>query len=164
MVTTYTLAEVAYLELADMIQEAKAARAFLPFKGDREPFLDSMGQMEGFADYHFFLFLRDQSDPVGFAVILPHKEDKVVSIGPVYVREQLQGRGLGRRLIGGLIEWAKAREVKALFTQTWGGNTRARRLLEDLGFQFLREKPDTRVDGDSTVQYLLEVNNPPAWE
>ena len=147
-----------------MIQEAKSARAFLPFKDDREPFLDSMGQMEGLADYHFFLLLKDLSEPIGFAVILPHKEEKVVSIGPLYVREQVQGRGLGRRLIEGLIEWAKTKEVRALFTQTWGGNTRARRLLEDLGFQFLREKPDTRVNGDSTVQYLLEISDPLARE
>ncbi len=147
-----------------MIQEAKAVRAFLPFKGNREPFLDSMGQMEGLADCHFFLFLSDQSEPIGFAVILPHKEERVVSIGPVYVREQFQGQGLGRRLIEGLVEWAKIKGVRALFTQTWGGNTRARRLLENLGFQFLREKPDTRVNGDSTVQYLLEINNLVAWE
>ena len=162
--TAYTLAEGAYSELVDLIQEAKAARAFLPFKGDREPFLDSMGQREGFADYHFFLFLKDQSEPVGFAAILPHKEEKAVSIGPLYVREQFQGRGLGRRLIEGMIEWSKIKEIRALFTQTWGDNTRARRLLEDLGFEFLREKSDTRANGDSTVQYLLEMSNLPAWE
>ncbi len=157
--TTCVLVEVAYSALADLIQEAKAVSAFLPLEDDGSSFLDGMGQFEGLPESHFFLFLGGDSEAVGFAAILPHEAEGILSIGPVYVREKYQGRGLGRKLVEEIISWAEDRGSKGLFTQTWGENVRSRRVLERLGFEFLKEKLNTRVNGDSTVQYHLEFRS-----
>lgn len=154
---TCALVEVSYSELRNLIQEASAANAFLPLKGDEEPFLHSMGRLEGLPDHHFLLFLMDQAEEIGFAVMLPHAEAGVLAIGPLYVGQQYQGQGLGRVLLEEVISWARIREVSGLFAQTWGANTRSRRLLEGAGFEFLQEVPGMRVNGDSTVQYLLDM-------
>jgi GNAT superfamily N-acetyltransferase len=154
----YRLVEAEYSDLSDLIREAKGVNAFLPIKEDEEPFLDSMGQFEGLPDHHFFLFREEGSAAVGFAVVLPHREAGVLTIGPVYVSERHRGRGLGGQMLEELITWSRLRGVRGLFTETWGRNDRSRRLLEAAGFRFLGEKPLTRVDGDSTVQYFLELS------
>ena len=96
---TCVLVEVAYSALSDLMKEAMAVGAFLPLKGDEDSFLDSMGQSEGLSGSHFFLFLRRDSEAVGFAALLPHRVEGILSIGPVYVKEKYQGQGLGRRLV-----------------------------------------------------------------
>jgi GNAT superfamily N-acetyltransferase len=153
------LVEVAYSALSDLIQEAKAMSAFVPLKADESSFLDSMGRLEGFPESHFFLLVRGDSEAVGFAAMLPHEEEETLSIGPVYVREEYQGQGLGRRLVEEIVSWAEDRGGKWLFTQTWGENVGSRRVLEGLGFEFVEEELNTRVNGDSTVQYVLELRS-----
>lgn len=152
----YQLREVAYSDLADLIQEAKSLKAFLPSKSDEGAFLDSLRRFEGRSGSHFFLFLQGDAEAVGFATILPYKAAKMLSIGPLYVKKKYQGQGLGKTLVAEVISWAMHRGLKGLFTQTWGENERSRRVFEKLGFEFLGAKPNTRVNGDSTIQYMLK--------
>jgi RimJ/RimL family protein N-acetyltransferase len=150
------LLEVAYSDLSDLIQEAESLKAFLPSKSNEFSFLDSMGKFEGSSGSHFFLFVQGDAETVGFATILPYKADEILSIGPIYVKKKYQGQGLGKTLVEEIISWAMNRGLKGLFTQTWGENERSRRVFEKLGFKFLGEKPDARVNGDSTIQYMLK--------
>lgn len=117
----------------------------------------SLADCAGHEGYVFFALLDDAAKAVGFVVILPHQQEGVSSVGPVYVGSGYRGKGLGRRLIEETIRWAKGKEIRRLFTKTWGGNTRSRRLFEGVGFRMVQEEPDTRVNGDSTVEYFLKV-------
>jgi hypothetical protein len=56
-------------------------------------------------------------------------------------------------------QWAQDREARKLHTATWGQNLRARQLFEGLGFECINEIPDARVNGDSTVEYLLHLED-----
>ena len=155
---TYSLQEVTFSDLTGLVQEAIDTKSFLPLKGDEESFLRSLPQLfGGHPDCRFFVLLENQVQEIGFIVVLPHKEERTLSIGPMYIREQCQGMGLGKHLVEGLIRWAKAEGIEWLFTQTWGENTRSRRVFEGLGFQCVGEEPGTRVNGDSTVKYLLQI-------
>jgi RimJ/RimL family protein N-acetyltransferase len=155
----YRLTEATYSELANLIQEAKEENAFLSLREDTGSFLDVMGQFDGLPDHHFFLYQREKTDAVGFAVILPHKEEGARSLGPIYVRQRYRGGGFGKQIVEKLIAWSHAKEIRKLFAQTWGSNEKSRRLLEASGFELLQEKPNTRVSGDSTVQYALDLRS-----
>lgn len=157
---TCSLKEVTFSDLTDLIREANATEAFLPERGDGESFLyNFLREFEGDRDCHFFALLKDRSQEIGFIVTLPHQEEGTLSIGPLYIGEQYRGMGFGRRLVEELIRWAKAREIRRLFTRTWGGNIHSRRIFEGLLFQLVKEVPDTRINGDSTVQYLLQIDS-----
>ena len=153
----YKLKEVKYTSLIEMIYEAKRNNAFIPLKDDDEIFLDYMKQLEGTKGCHFFTFHQIDSQTVGFATILPHKDEKILSIGPIYIMKDFQGQGLGRKLVVELISWAKRSGLKGLFTKTWGENIRSRSIFEGLGFKFKKEKLNDRVNGDSSVHYFLSL-------
>lgn len=150
--------EVKYAELAELIQEAKETRSFLPIKKDEKPFLEKMEQFDGRCDHHFFLYKNNFGKSVGFAVILPHQIDGVLSLGPIYVIKSEQGKGHGRKMVENIITWCSNRCVRSLATQTWGSNVKSQQLLESLGFEYVEEKKNTRTNGDSTVIYVLELN------
>jgi GNAT superfamily N-acetyltransferase len=157
-VVNCSLREVTFSDLAALIREAVRSGAFLPLKGDAEPFLLSMPRLlEGHPDYHLFVLEANEGREVGFVVTLPHKEAGTVSIGPLYVRERYRGRGWGGQMVACLVAWAGSRGITALFAQTWGKNAASRRILEGLGFRCVGEAADTRVDGDSTIKYRLQI-------
>lgn len=151
----YTLKEAKYSRLSELIDEARLLKAFLPSKNDELLFIDRVQKFERCPGYHFFSYLNNDSEIVGFAMILPYKEKDIRSIGPIYVRKSFQGKGLGKKLVQEVVSWAKRQKLKGLFTQTWGENIRSRRVFEQLGFVLQKEIPDKRVNGDSTIHYLL---------
>jgi L-amino acid N-acyltransferase YncA len=155
----YSMQEKTFSDLTALVWEAETAQAFLPLRGDEPPVLyNLLKRFEGHQDCHFFALLKEPSQEVGFIVTLPYKREGTLGVGPLYIREQYRGMGLGKRLVQELIRWARARGVKGLFAQTWGENVSSRRIFESLGFQFVGETPDTRINGDSTVQYLLQMD------
>jgi ribosomal protein S18 acetylase RimI-like enzyme len=52
----------------------------------------------------------------------------------LYVETEVQGRGLGRRLIAAALEHPRLAEASRIFVQVWERNERAVRLYESLGF------------------------------
>jgi GNAT superfamily N-acetyltransferase/NTP pyrophosphatase (non-canonical NTP hydrolase) len=153
----HSVHEVRALDLAGVLHEAIATAAFVPRRDDTEPFLlFLLAEGDALAGTRFFALHGPTEEVVGFAVILPHDEEGTVSLGPLYVREPERGKGLGRYLVSTVIRWAGLHGARRLFTQTWGRNATARRLFEHLGFRLIHETPDARIDGDSTVDYMLD--------
>lgn len=156
---TYSFTERQLAEVADVVREADRAGAFLPPKD--EPGFSAyayLAQEQGEAGFHLFALTDSASRTVGFVTIRPTKRQATSYIGPAYVRDQYRGMGLGKLLFDRLIEWCKAHGVRSLYTNTWGANAATRRIFEGLGFCLVRESPDTRVNGDSTVYYLLDID------
>jgi phosphinothricin acetyltransferase len=59
----------------------------------------------------------------------------------VYVAEAQRGRGLGRRLLGALIECARARERRLVMARIVEGNPGSRALHEAMGFRTIGVMP-----------------------
>ncbi len=154
----YEIKESKYTDLFELIDEAKKLNAFVQSKEDKMIFLDCMKELENISECYFFLYIKDNSVPIGFAIILPYKDNKILSIGPIYIKEKFQGQGLGKQLVEELIFWAKNNRKIGLFTKTWGENIRSRKIFVELGFSFLKEEKNVRMNGDSTIQYLIKWN------
>ncbi len=77
----------------------------------------------------------------------------------VAVADEWQHRGLGKRLLAHLIDYARAHGVKRLYSMDSMGNTRMRKLARDVGFS---ERPDPD-DASQVICHLdLEPDADPA--
>ena len=158
---THSVQEVAFSDLAELVDETISTGAFIERRDDaNEPFLrvipEIFGEDPGF---RCFAVLEDGDKPIGYVTILPREGSGELDIGPLYVRTQDQGHGLGRRLMEAALEYARGKEVQTIHSATWGENIRVQRLFESLGFERIQEIPDARVDGDSTVEYALRLGS-----
>ena len=88
---------------------------------------------------------------------VPGADQDTVDIGPTFVTTKLRGRGLGKRMVSDVVEWASERGIRRLVVATWGENARARHVFEAAGFRFTHEEPNARVNGDSTVYFELDL-------
>ena len=158
---TYSLQEVAFVDLAELVDETISTGAFVDRKDDTdEPFLRAIPELFGNEPgFRCLAVLADGDKPVGYVTILPREDSDALDIGPLYVGTQYRGRGLGRRLMEGALDYARGEGVKKIHTATWGENRRVQRLFESLGFERIREIPDARINGDSTVEYVLRLAN-----
>ena len=158
---TYSLQEVAFVDLTELVDETISTGAFIEQRDDAdEPFLRAIPEI--FCDepeFRCIAVLEDGVKPVGYVTIFPHDDSGALDIGPLYVRLQCRGRGLGRRLMERALEYAGDGGVQKVFTATWGENNRVQRLFESLGFKPIREIPDARIDGDSTIEYVLRLTD-----
>jgi len=157
----YSLQEVAFTRLAELVDETINTGAFIERRDDAdEPFLRAIPEILG-ADPGFrcFAALEDGDKPVGYVTVFPHDDSGALDIGPLYVRAQYRGRGLGRRLMERALEYARGNDAQEIYTATWGENIRVQRLFESLGFTRIREIPEARINGDSTVEYVLRLTN-----
>ncbi len=145
-------------DVADLVADADAAGAFLAARDDPgftlAEYLQSREGREGFR----LFALRDAAgEPVGFVTDEPARKRGSHDIAVSYVRREDRGRGLGRRLVAEIVERCRREGVATVHTRTWGANAASRRIFESLGFECLREVPDARIDGDSTVFYRLDL-------
>jgi diamine N-acetyltransferase len=53
----------------------------------------------------------------------------------IYVAAEVQGRGLGRRLMNAALEHPRLADASRIYLQVWERNERAMRLYESLGFE-----------------------------
>jgi RimJ/RimL family protein N-acetyltransferase len=152
--TMYIFEDSSFAEIEDLVEEAEAAQAFVPMKGDVPPYLLNLFEyFQQKCEYRFFLLLDNQRTKLGFLLFLLHPEENAMSIGSMYIGQKYQGQGLGIRLVKEAVQWAKAQGADTIFTQTWGQNIRSQRIFERFHFQRTQEIPDTRINGDSTVKY-----------
>ena len=158
---TYSLQEVVFSNLRELVDETINTGAFIERRDDAGgPFLRAIPEIFGDEpDFRCLAVLADGDKPVGYVTILPREDSGALDIGPLYVGTQYRGRGLGRRLMEGALDYARGEGVKKIHTATWGENRRVQRLFESLGFERIREIPDTRINGDSTVEYVLRLAN-----
>ncbi len=151
------LQETSLAAAQEIIREVDQTNAFVVAKD--EPDFSTwafLGEFEREQDFHLFGLIA-RSEMVGFISVLPHAGQDALDIGPMYVRPRFRGRGWGRAQIAGVVEWAGARGTRRLYLRTWGQNARVRHIVEKLGFRLDREIPNARIDGDSTVYYVLDM-------
>jgi GNAT superfamily N-acetyltransferase len=155
----YALEETTCPRLTDLIQDALETGALLQRRSDDAPFLEAVGGIfEGDPNFHVFAVADSGDRPLGFTMTLPGQSDGVLVIGPTFITERCRGRGLGKYMLQRLIDRARDWHVSRLVFETWGRNAAARRLVESLGFRFAAEELNARVNGDSTVAYVLDLN------
>ncbi|HEV2273807.1 MAG TPA: GNAT family N-acetyltransferase [Acidobacteriaceae bacterium] len=77
------------------------------------------------------------SVPVGCCALIPHGPARF-EIGKMAVREDLQGRGIGRKLMDSAIELARSLGANRLYLETNHSLDAALRLYESVGFVHLQ--------------------------
>jgi GNAT superfamily N-acetyltransferase len=158
---SFEFRETTPAEISHLVQEVLDTSAFVERSTDPEPFVAEAPRI--FADeprFRIFALAREDRQPVGFVMVLPGEDRETLDIGPTYVTAEVRGQGLGKELVGQVVNWARGHGVDRLVVATWGANARARHVFESVGFSFSREELGTRVDGDSTVHYELEFSRP----
>ncbi len=85
----------------------------------------------GYADA--VLVAEESGEPAGFAT-LRVVEDGVGRLELLGVASGQRGRGVGGRLVQGVLEWCRERGLGRVFTITQGCNTAAQRLYQRAGF------------------------------
>ena len=61
--------------------------------------------------------------------------DRVATIGSMYVNPEFHGKGIGRQLMGAVLESAKRHGFTEATLHILAGNTRARKFYEELGWE-----------------------------
>lgn len=90
------------------------------------------------ADYPSWVMLRDDAVVGYFLMSLAAREAHVLNI---CVDPELQGHGLGRRLLRALLHLARARQVERVFLEVRPSNTGAIALYHDEGFNEIGRRP-----------------------
>jgi RimJ/RimL family protein N-acetyltransferase len=75
----------------------------------------------------------------------------------MYISKKFRGQRFGEKQIEEAIDKVKRTNIKGIKTRTWGENKASRKIFENLNFKLVEEKPNTRINGDSTVKYYLEL-------
>ncbi len=148
--------EISISEARDIVREADLEKTFLPSISAPNFTVENF-LAQGEPGYRIFGSLDDNSKIIGFITLKTDKE-KVVNIGPMYVAKDSRNIGLGKWQVEKVIEWANNQGMKGIFTKTWGKNVASRKIFDELGFKLKEEKPNARVNGDSTVKYYLDLS------
>jgi RimJ/RimL family protein N-acetyltransferase len=154
----FTFKEMTSEQIQHIVDEADKEGRFLPQK--EEPNFKVSELFKYFMnnkDFYIFAFMEG-THITGFISILPTNEENTLSIGPMYISQRYQGHGLGKKQVIEVIKWAKDKNIKKLYTKTWGQNFRSRRIFESLGFTFVTEISCARINGDSTVKYEYVIS------
>lgn len=153
------LREVSYAKIKPLAIEVVETGAFVTRRDDDIPFVLSLDEWEGLPGVHFFLVEGENGEPAGFTSLLPPEgeESSDVVIGPTYLSPAFRGRGWGKSMLREVIGWATQGGARCFSSQTWGRNVVMRAIFEDLGFHLLKEILDARINGDSTVFYMMEI-------
>lgn len=153
----YTFKNIDITQAQDLIQEADEGEFFLSSRSDPKflvmEFLLEKSKKEGF---HLFVAVNSENTQLGFISLFPYKEN-IFAIGPMYIKKEFQGRGIGKFQVVNLMKWAREKGIRELFTKTWGHNTASRKIFESVGFIIDKEILNDRVDGDSTINYKLKL-------
>lgn len=146
--------EVDINEIRDVINESDEGHYFLPHKEEPDfKASELFGYfIQTFGTVNLFSCLID-NNITGFVSILPSDEVGVMSIGPMFISPKYQGLGLGKLQVEKVMEWAKDKSLKKLYTKTWGQNLRSRHIFESLNFTLQEVVMDQRINGDSSVKY-----------
>ncbi len=82
-----------------------------------------------------FMTLKHEGEDVGFGMAVV--ERGMAEVGAIIIDERLRGKGLARRLVIGLMDWAAQTGASQAYLQVEPTNTHAVDLYRSLGFQEL---------------------------
>lgn len=143
-------------ELENLILEAEKGKAFLPSKEKPEetilPLMNKFGKKGYFKIYGF---ANKQGEVMSFISIF--EGDNSIDIGPMYVGKDFRGMGFGIKQVENIIQMYSEKGVKEMQTQTWGENQASQSIMLKQKFELIETIPDSRVNGDSTVKFKLEL-------
>ncbi len=152
------LVQVAFDDIIDVLREVDQTGAFVHSRDEPDfSVVEFLRSFEGSPGFALFAW-QAQGRVAGFVSLLPDEDADTLSVGPMYVRPAFQGQGIGGAQFAAVVAWAQERGARRLWVRTWGGNVRARRVFERAGFNLDHEIPDHRVNGDSTVYYLMDID------
>ncbi len=154
-VESATLRECRPEDISELIAESDTA--FLastkhPNETTTEKFMAFKG------DPNFALYVLEvDGRPVSYISALSHTDSSTIAIGPMYVSKDFRGLGFGLRQVEEFIDMYRTKGYMGIFTRTWGANAASKGVFERLGFSLVGTKSNDRVDGDDTLEYLLQI-------
>jgi len=104
---------------------------------------------------HHFLLASIHKTAVGFASYSATKEVAVYKLQKLYVRTDIQGRGLGKALINHVIDRIQPLQASALLLNVKRDNT-AVAFYEKMGFAVVREEDIDIGNGYFMNDYVME--------
>lgn len=151
-----TLVKTTLAELKPILLNSQSE--FLPEKDsevfDIYPFL---GQFENEKDFFLFKFIDDSENVAGYICNIPD-ESRMAFMNPIFILPNFRVKGLSEVMLRLFIKWAREYGFKQIKTKTWGENKISRHLFEKLRFEIVKEKPNARNNGDSSVTYMLKLH------
>ena len=104
---------------------------------------------------HVFLLAELDGEPVGFASFSPITKTGVFKLHKIYVRTDIQGKGLGKALLAAVTDEVKARQAKALQLNV-NRNNKAKKFYEKQGFAVIKEEDIDIGNGYFMNDYVME--------
>lgn len=151
-----TFHETSPEQLKSLFAEAETNQAFLASKKEaKKTIRDVTQKMIDEFEAEVFELQNPEGKAVGFAVVFV--KDSSLIIGPIYIASAYQGQGYSKVLLKHIVRLAKNKNLDSIVTKTWGENKASRHLFQSHDFTQLKEVLDDRVNGDSTVSYMLQL-------
>lgn len=142
-------------DIGPLFQESKDA--FLPLADHPDWSVEDVARCYS-ADPDFSLYgYVDDGVPISYVAIRGHEDATKAWVGPMYVAESHKGQGLGKQQLMNMVTKAWSLGWTGVFVKTWESNAASRAIFESLGFKHQETIPNDRVDGSSTVKYLLQL-------
>ncbi len=148
-----TLSRLSLKDINDLISESENAflqSASKPHETTRS-LLDNFQKDPQFAIYGYII----KSKPASYITALSNKDNNTISIGPMFVSGKHRNSGLGKKQVLDFINLYKNKGANDFFTKTWQNNNASIKIFTDLGFKEIKRHPNDRIDGDSTIDYML---------
>ena len=151
----FELKKISFEEIIDLVKEADNGENFLLSISDKtfsveKFFIENNKKISLYGSF-------SDNQLIGFISIID-EQDYFVSIGPMYILKNYRGLGFGEKQVKEIISQLKQFNFKGIKTKTWGQNKTSRKIFEKLDFKLIEEKPNNRINGDSTVKYYLELS------
>jgi GNAT superfamily N-acetyltransferase len=106
--------------------------------------------------HHSFLVAELADEPVGFASFSKTSEPGVYKLHKLYVRGDIQGKGLGKALIHAILEEIRPQEAETLRLNVNRYN-KARLFYEKFGFRVVGEEDIDIGSGYFMIDYVMEM-------
>lgn len=75
----------------------------------------------------------------------------------IAIKKNYRNQGIGKKLYKKAISEIKKKKIKIIVTRTWSSNTHSINLIKKMGFIKTRTIKNTRINGDDTIWFKLEI-------
>jgi GNAT superfamily N-acetyltransferase len=106
--------------------------------------------------HHSFLMAELNEEPVGFASFSTTARPGVYKLHKLYVRGDIQGKGLGKALVNAVLEEIRPLDAAALYLNVNRQN-KARSFYEKFGFTVIGEENIDIGSGYFMTDYVMEM-------
>lgn len=139
-----------------ILEFADTEEAFIKSRSDSDKTLyEVMKDFSNSKVFRIFEVINEENKSVGIVSAFPHKDPNTLSLGIMYILPEHRGKGYGKLMIKLFIEYARKEGFKKIYTKTWSSNIASKKVFNKLGFKEISRVENDRVNGDSTVKYLL---------